>query len=34
MIENKSDIIIAEKNKLYLGFLVLKYEQIDLKKII
>ena len=23
MIENKSDIIIAEKNKLYLGFLVL-----------
>tara|TARA_B100000214_G_C23811106_1_gene554982 strand:- start:62 stop:670 length:609 start_codon:yes stop_codon:yes gene_type:complete len=34
VIENKSDIIIAEKEKLYTGFLVLTYNTIDLKKVV
>jgi len=34
MIKNNADIIIASKNNLILGFLVLRFNKIDLKKII
>ena len=34
LIENKEDIIIAEKDKLYIGFLVLTFNPVDFKKIL
>ncbi len=34
LIENEEDIIIAEKDKLFVGFIVLTFNPVDLKKIL